>query len=159
MYCNKCGAKNPDDARFCSSCGAPLHSSSAVRTGQGEEGYDLDDMARDDSGGEKSFQDLFTKKEEKRVTMDHVAVNTDFVQTARQKSDSLGFAVLCIFFGAASIMMGFTTGMAIPFLIPAAAIVFGIIAQRKAYWKSIAAWVGLALSAAGIVIQVLTLMG
>ncbi|MGC8926282.1 MAG: zinc-ribbon domain-containing protein, partial [Calditerrivibrio sp.] len=24
MYCNKCGAKNPDDSQFCVSCGADL---------------------------------------------------------------------------------------------------------------------------------------
>jgi len=25
VYCVKCGAKNPDDAKVCSQCGAPLH--------------------------------------------------------------------------------------------------------------------------------------
>jgi len=26
VYCTKCGAKNPDDAKVCSQCGAPLYS-------------------------------------------------------------------------------------------------------------------------------------
>jgi len=26
VYCVKCGTKNPDDAKTCSQCGAPLHS-------------------------------------------------------------------------------------------------------------------------------------
>ncbi|MEM1581097.1 MAG: zinc ribbon domain-containing protein [Candidatus Bathyarchaeia archaeon] len=26
VYCVKCGAKNPDDAKICSQCGAPLYS-------------------------------------------------------------------------------------------------------------------------------------
>ena len=25
MYCTRCGHANPDDARFCAECGAPLH--------------------------------------------------------------------------------------------------------------------------------------
>jgi len=25
VYCVKCGAKNPDDAKVCAQCGAPLH--------------------------------------------------------------------------------------------------------------------------------------
>jgi len=25
VYCTKCGAKNPDDAKVCSQCGAPLY--------------------------------------------------------------------------------------------------------------------------------------
>ena len=31
VYCVKCGAKNPDDAKVCSQCGAPLYS-----VGEGE---------------------------------------------------------------------------------------------------------------------------
>jgi hypothetical protein len=30
VYCVKCGAKNPDDAKTCSQCGAPLYSLEAV---------------------------------------------------------------------------------------------------------------------------------
>jgi len=26
VYCTKCGTKNPDDAKTCSQCGAPLYS-------------------------------------------------------------------------------------------------------------------------------------
>jgi len=32
VYCVKCGAKNPDDAKVCSQCGAPLYS-----IGEGEQ--------------------------------------------------------------------------------------------------------------------------
>ncbi len=32
VYCVKCGAKNPDDAKVCSQCGAPLYS-----VGEGEQ--------------------------------------------------------------------------------------------------------------------------
>lgn len=33
VYCTKCGAKNPDDAKVCSQCGAPLY---AVGEGRSE---------------------------------------------------------------------------------------------------------------------------
>jgi uncharacterized membrane protein YvbJ len=32
VYCPKCGTKNPDDAKVCSQCGAPLYT-----TGEGEQ--------------------------------------------------------------------------------------------------------------------------
>jgi uncharacterized membrane protein YvbJ len=39
VYCVKCGAKNPDDAKVCSQCGAPLYSmgeSGQPRRGENE---------------------------------------------------------------------------------------------------------------------------
>lgn len=32
MYCTKCGAKNPDDARFCNSCGSAMSGTPAAQT-------------------------------------------------------------------------------------------------------------------------------
>jgi len=32
VYCSKCGTKNPDDAKICSQCGAPLYA--AAETGR-----------------------------------------------------------------------------------------------------------------------------
>jgi hypothetical protein len=32
MFCNNCGHRNPDDAKFCSSCGAPLPTSADETT-------------------------------------------------------------------------------------------------------------------------------
>ena len=29
MFCSKCGAQLPDDAKFCDKCGAALHSNAA----------------------------------------------------------------------------------------------------------------------------------
>lgn len=31
MYCNKCGAENPDDAAYCKKCGAPFHDEEETR--------------------------------------------------------------------------------------------------------------------------------
>ena len=31
VYCTKCGAKNPDDAKVCSQCGAPLYATRSER--------------------------------------------------------------------------------------------------------------------------------
>jgi hypothetical protein len=31
VYCTKCGAKNPDDAKTCSQCGAPLYATRSER--------------------------------------------------------------------------------------------------------------------------------
>jgi uncharacterized membrane protein YvbJ len=36
-YCERCGAKNRDDAEFCEQCGASLHPSPARRRGRREE--------------------------------------------------------------------------------------------------------------------------
>ena len=36
VYCTRCGAANPEDARFCSQCGAPLTGVAADRPSAGE---------------------------------------------------------------------------------------------------------------------------
>ncbi len=38
VYCAKCGAQNPEDARFCVQCGAPLYAPRAV--GEKEEKHE-----------------------------------------------------------------------------------------------------------------------
>lgn len=42
MYCPKCGEKNPDDARFCGSCGAPIPTSVA----EAEKGREVEPTER-----------------------------------------------------------------------------------------------------------------
>lgn len=32
MFCRKCGSENPEDSRFCESCGTPFSASSSQRT-------------------------------------------------------------------------------------------------------------------------------
>jgi hypothetical protein len=39
VYCSKCGTQNPDDARVCSNCGAPLYSVGQQYPGSEREHY------------------------------------------------------------------------------------------------------------------------
>jgi len=39
VYCSKCGTQNPDDAKVCSNCGAPLYAVGAQYPGSDREHY------------------------------------------------------------------------------------------------------------------------
>lgn len=56
MFCNKCGAENPDDSAFCKKCGVPLETEVETRVAARETGE------REDETGKKLFSITPTTK-------------------------------------------------------------------------------------------------
>ena len=134
MYWNQCGAENPDGAAFCSTCGAPLGSTSGAHSGK-----------------------RGAKKDEK--TLENVAVNKELLERSARETDGTAWAIFALMMGIFNVATGRITDLTIPFLLPAAGVAFGILSVRNRKKRNIMAWLGIALSLVGGVMQALTYAG
>lgn len=134
MYCNQCGAENPDGSAFCSTCGAPL--------GDPPDGH----------GGKRG-----AKKEEK--TLDNVAVNRELLEKTAKETDGTAWAIFSLMMGIFNVATGRMTDLTIPFLLPAVGVVFGIFSIRNRKKHNYMARLGIALNLAGGVMQALSYAG
>ncbi|MCH4040268.1 MAG: zinc-ribbon domain-containing protein [Eubacteriales bacterium] len=134
MYCNQCGAENPDGSAFCSTCGAPLSGPSDAHS-----------------------RKRGAKKEDK--PLENVAVNRELLEKTAKETDGTAWAIFSLLLGLFNVATGRMTDLTIPFLLPAAGIVFGVLSVRNRKKRNILAWIGIALSLAGGIMQALAYAG
>lgn len=136
MYCNNCGAKNPDDAKYCSNCGAALGKSGGKKISMAEKILGTPD-------GEVA---------------DGVAVNRDIVDETKRKSGGIVDGFFSLLIGIFCILTARITDLTVPFLIQGFGILIGSFAVRKRHGKAIMGWAGIALCAVSAVIEGLVLL-
>lgn len=106
-YCNNCGAKNPRNSNFCSSCGASIHLTGyeeAPRAGPsrtGEQVYASISGLNKGFFGRENYVMLITRRELLFVRLKGDEMDT-IIQSAREKANTEGKG----FFGKISAQLG-----------------------------------------------------